>query len=418
MNKSTRREIKCPYCDFSTCLTCFRTYLMESSKPTADCMSCHHELNMDFISQVTPKIFYAFDYSKKRAEDLLSQERSLLPATQHLVEAQKQREKRGEQIVELQREVQYLRERSREIKREIYRLQTAPIGNLPIEEKKERKKFIMGCPAENCRGFLSQAWKCGTCDIYVCPHCREIKGGREDDDHVCDKDAVATAKLLAEETKPCPKCAVPIYKISGCDQMWCVECQTPFSWKTGQIVTGIIHNPHFYQWQRDQNGGVAPRVPGDVPCGGACGGLPWINVIDVIIKRRNQVCPYWQECHRLIGHIRDIEMHRYPALARMDDNTDLRLQFLTNKIDEVAWLRNLKMRQKRMEKNRAINQVLEVFHVSAADIFNTYASGNLEDLNNPLKELRVYVDRELMKIKQKFTIKVPYITEKWNIVYK
>ena len=45
----------------------------------------------------TPKVFFASEYSKKRAEDLLSQERSLLPATQHLVEAQKQREKRNEQ---------------------------------------------------------------------------------------------------------------------------------------------------------------------------------------------------------------------------------------------------------------------------------------------------------------------------------
>tara|TARA_Y100000389_G_scaffold113972_1_gene111132 strand:+ start:506 stop:1681 length:1176 start_codon:yes stop_codon:yes gene_type:complete len=391
---------------------------MESSKPTADCMSCHRELNMDFISQVTPKIFYAFDYSKKRAEDLLSQERSLLPDTQHLVEAQKQREKRNVQIFELHREVQNLRERSREIKREIYRLQTAPIGNLPNKEKKERKKFIMGCPAENCRGFLSQAWKCGTCDIYVCPHCREIKGGREDDDHVCDKDAVATAKLLAEETKPCPKCAVPIYKISGCDQMWCVECQTPFSWKTGQVITGIIHNPHFYQWQRNQNGGVAPRVPGDVPCGGACDGLPWTNVLTVIIARRQEKCPNWQECHRLIGHIRDIEMRRYPALTRMNDNTDLRLEFLTNKIDEKTWLRQLKMRQKRMEKNRAINQVLEVFHISATEIFRSYASGELTELNNSLSNLRVYVDRQLMKIKQKFTVKVPYITDKWQILSK
>jgi hypothetical protein len=82
---------------------------MESSKPTADCMSCHRELNMDFISQVTPKIFYAFDYSKKRAEDFLSQERSLLLDTQHLVEGQKQRVKRNEQIAELNNSLSNLR---------------------------------------------------------------------------------------------------------------------------------------------------------------------------------------------------------------------------------------------------------------------------------------------------------------------
>lgn len=418
MNKSTRREVKCPYCEFSACLTCFRKYLMESSKPSADCMNCQRELNMDFISQVTPKVFFASEYSKKRAEDLLSQERSLLPDTQHLLEAQKIREKRNEQIQELQDELRYLRERSREIRTEIHNLQTAPIGNLPSEEKKERKKFIMACPAEDCRGFLSQSWKCGTCSVYVCPHCREIKGGREDVDHVCDPDAVATAKMLADETKPCPKCAVPIYKISGCDQMWCVECKTPFSWKTGQVVTGIIHNPHFYQWQRDQNNGVAPRVPGDVPCGQNCGGLPWLNVLQVIMNRRENEWKGWRDCHRLIGHIRDIEMHTYPALARIEDNTDLRLQFLTNKIDEEKWLRLLKMRQKKVEKNRAINQILEVFHVSATDIFNAFVTANIEDLEKPLNELRNYVDREMMKIKHKFNVRVPYITMHWEIIKK
>ncbi len=76
------------------------------------------------------------------------------------------------------------------------------------------------------------------------------------------------------------------------------------------------------------------------------------------------------------------------------------------------------MRQKRMEKNRAINQVLEVFHISATEIFRSYASGELTELNNSLSNLRVYVDRQLMKIKQKFTVKVPYITDKWQILSK
>lgn len=414
MNKSTRRPVKCPYCEFSNCLNCFRTYLMGSCKPTPDCMNCHRELSIEFISEVTPKVFYAKEYSRKRAEDLLSQERSLLPATQPLVIAHKIREKRNEKIKELKDKLIHLRIRSNEIRREIYEL-NGPIENLYNEEKKERKQFIMSCPAEDCRGFLSQSWKCGTCGIYVCPHCREIKGGREDPNHICDPDAVATAKMLSEETKPCPKCAVPIYKVSGCDQMWCVECKTPFSWKTGQIVTGIIHNPHFYQWQRDQNNGVAPRVPGDVPCGQNCGGLPWLNVVQNIMDSRGNDWQEWRKCHRLIGHIRDIEMNIYPATGRIEDNTDLRIEFLTNKINEDHWLRQLKMRQKRFEKNRYINQILEVFHVSATDIFNAFVTSNIEDLEKPLEELRNYVDKELMKIKYKFNVRVPYIDKFWEI---
>jgi hypothetical protein len=68
--------------------------------------------------------------------------------------------------------------------------------------------------------------------------------------------------MLKKNTKPCPKCGVRISKIDGCDQMWCVECKTAFSWNTGNIESGKIHNPHYYQFMRERGG--MPRDPNDV----------------------------------------------------------------------------------------------------------------------------------------------------------
>ena len=64
-----------------------------------------------------------------------------------------------------------------------------------------------------------------------------MKGAKRDCEHTCNPDLVETAKLLAKDTKSCPTCQTKIFKIDGCDQMWCTQCHTAFSWKTGAIQT-------------------------------------------------------------------------------------------------------------------------------------------------------------------------------------
>ena len=165
----------------------------------------------------------------------------------------------------------------------------------------------MACPDEDCRGFLSSAYKCELCKLYTCSKCHEIIGDKKNNpDHVCNQDSVKSAELIKSETKPCPSCGTRIFKIDGCDQMWCTECHVAFSWRTGRRETGIVHNPHFYQWQRDANNGQAPRVAGDNPCGVDLNHMPnWWNfrsdfIRSLIIEHfgqnkeiiRNFVVPY------------------------------------------------------------------------------------------------------------------------------
>ena len=57
--------------------------------------------------------------------------------------------------------------------------------------------------------------------------------------------------------------------------MWCVRCHTAFSWKTGALAHGVVHNPHFYDFRRRE--GSAPRAPGDVPCGGMPNEIEMLN---------------------------------------------------------------------------------------------------------------------------------------------
>ena len=410
-----KKKTGCPYCEFHCCTGCFRRYLLDNGKDNPDCMSCHRELNIDFIMEVTPKTFYNKEYREKKANDLLSREKSLLPETQNIMEERIAYQKKMELVNVLKAEERQLKERLKNIKREIFTIRHSNIDIfMENKNKEERKKFIKACPVNNCRGFLSQAWKCGICSVNVCSKCHEIK----EDNHICDENTVATAKLLANDSKPCPKCASLIYKIEGCDQMFCTSCHTPFSWKTGKIVSGIIHNPHFYQWQREQNGGIAPRVPGDNPCGYNIYEIPYTYMIRQKLRNENKTCPNWEESHRLIGHIIGIELRRYPNIMGIQDNTDLRINFLSNKIDEKAFLRTLKLRQKKTEKNRAIHQILELFYISAIDIFKTYMNNTLSHIETPLFELKKYANNELDKVKNKYSGKIPYISDTWQIKTK
>ena len=114
--------------------------------------------------------------------------------------------------------------------------------------------------------------------MWTCPECHVIKGLSRDAVHTCNENDVATAKLLNSDTKPCPSCRTPIFKIMGCDQMWCTQCHTGFSWRTGMIQNSHIHNPHYFEWQRQQTDGNILRNQGDIECGRDLSDSSCINV--------------------------------------------------------------------------------------------------------------------------------------------
>jgi hypothetical protein len=77
--------------------------------------------------------------------------------------------------------------------------------------EKVKREFLMRCPADECRGFLSTAYKCGTCEKHTCSECLEVLGLDETSlealkaAHTCKPDNVESAKTIKKETRPCPK---------------------------------------------------------------------------------------------------------------------------------------------------------------------------------------------------------------------
>eukprot|EP00122_Pirum_gemmata_P006585 Pgem_evm2s6026 len=105
----------------------------------------------------------------------------------------------------------------------------------------------------NCPGFLfkkeNDIGECNLCNYQICVFCRTDIDKSES--HVCKEEDVLNAKGIAEITKPCPKCCVPIEKSHGCFLMWCTNCHTTFDWNQYKIVElngSYNHNPHYEEY--------------------------------------------------------------------------------------------------------------------------------------------------------------------------
>ena len=214
-NKSTRLEIKCNYCEFSNCRTCFQKYLLDTTEPY--CMNCKKIFTREFVIDNCTSVFVTKELKKHRENVLLDREKSLMPATQVYVVLEKEKNKLRQQIKDVETErakilltLNGFQNKINGITTQLYNMNVNNIENGTVQE---RRKFIRKCPMQDCRGFLSQQWKCGVCDSKICNKCNEQK---ENDEHVCISENVASMELLNKDTKPCPECGTMIFRISGC----------------------------------------------------------------------------------------------------------------------------------------------------------------------------------------------------------
>lgn len=465
-NKSTLKPIQCGFCiNFTACTTCVKRYLLDTNQ-TAHCMNCKHEWSRIQLIEYLPKTFITNEYKKRRQEINIEMEKSMMPATQPYVEIEIDRRKIQEFTKEIQRirgekymvntysnrhleyELEIVR-KEHYIKCIIYEIRDKQnILSNNSNKTRERSQFIRKCPMEDCRGFLSTGWKCGMCKTKVCSKCHEIKkkGSEEEKEeeenenhtHVCDPNNIETAKLLKNDTKACPKCAAMIFKISGCDQMFCTQCHTAFSWNTGAIETKIIHNPHYFQYLREQaNGREIPRNPLDNPCaeilpdGQAFSrdmieyitrqlcDIPTLyieinnNEIKIIIRKfiEKEMC--------LCNHI--VTYHFEPQLG-LNNNRDLRIKYMMNDITEDKYKQLLQIREKNNEKNHEFEMIFRTYVTAARDIILNYVNlpsrGEIiekrEEIYNELNNLRKYINDCFQSLQPVFNCKVWQIIERHN----
>lgn len=424
-NKVANTEVVCCFCQKSACRRCIQTFLTTSTNDP-HCMHCSKLWDRDFIDDTLTATYRMNDYKKHRENILLDREIALMPATQHRAEQIRSADKMEKEIMPpLDSQLKQLYAESSAITQKIntiYKLRNDAHYQIRLlrtgqgEKAKAETTFVRKCPDGDCRGFLSTAWKCGLCSKWACPDCHEIKGTDRDVEHTCNPDNVATAKLLAKDSRPCPGCGTVITKIEGCDQMWCPQCHTPFSWRTGQKETGVVHNPHYYEWQRKQNNGVAPRAVGDVPCGGIPQYHELRDRLSVLLSsQKNAILNF----HRVLQHVQHAELPRYHNVFNENDNQDLRIEYLLGNTDADALKVAIQQREKKREKERAVRRALEVLVQGGTDLLRRImAEDDVEKKKAILDEvdaLRIYINELLAKVHERMKLSVQQFKSDWSI---
>ena len=425
-NDSTRSPVRCPdpECEYTVCRSCLKYYITQNNFDPK-CMECSKVYPRTYLQSSMPQTWLAKDFKNSRKTTLVERQKAMIPETMPHIEQKKTLDQYKKQMQEHQvaivkklDEVRQLREEQAALSEIVQRMQNGEL----VASNKQKKKHTIKCP--NCPAFLNEDHICPSCDTRICKHCHDIiqldakvvkpvenGDGSEPTDvlepvekakhliHRCNPDTLKTIQQLKQDSKPCPKCGIITFKISGCNQMWCTECHATWDWKSGKIVTGIIHNPHYFQYM-NQHGGGMPRQPGDVPCGGLPGfrtiqeTICWVpddyrleelgkmvsaNKYNQLTYDRTESSGHsivetvknrivFSKVYQLVGHINAIELPKYRMNMSEESTRLLRMEYIEQKLTDETFGKSLFEKERRCEKSTEILHVLETFVNVATDI--------------------------------------------------
>jgi hypothetical protein len=247
--------------------------------------------------------------------------------------------------------------------------------------------------------------------------------------------------------------------VRNCDQMWCTQCHTAFSWRTGNIETRI-HNPHYYEYMRQSDIGLQPNHNDGHICGNQldhtvasqikrniCKSLKiksrdkYYSEEESIITQNVEYYTYqWvlniyrflQNVIRKCLHLHHVDIPRF-QVDDVENNLPLRIRYLQNKYTEKKFASALLKNNKAFEKKRDICNLYQMYEQTITEIvfrfnelcmdfiesdeYKEYGTQELADIFKPrviklldeMDGLQKYVNGCLKEIQETYKCVMKYI---------
>ena len=447
--------VSCPACRHKTCRECVKKYLVAMEvEPRCMSDSCRHPWSYSFLNSILPRTFLYGKFAKHQLAFLEARENQFMLEARGVAHEQRNIMLRHMRVRELKNRINVLRNqmdqmdvdgnvpkteryqlkkpikvRLDELKEQLAILTTpgprnrgrrvrGPNGVEMVYDKEQKEPVSsipdVPCPKETCRGMIDKdSNACSMCKQKVCSRCAiQLKDQEEEKAHKCDPNTLKTLKMLQKGTKPCPKCASPIYKTEGCDQMHCVKCHHNFSWTTLKPIVGFIHNEYYFAWRdtlAKQNeekkmavdGEVGVVVEPPVPPINAAGAAPVGAVAPCAedplraghyacqnrTRSCNGECRTYNEVLRILYHHLATNWY-FKRLSPLQlayseaTNREARIEYCMGDISLTAYRQKLVQSFREMSYKQEKRQILDTLRIAVTDLC---AKARADHNNNPIR---------------------------------
>lgn len=218
--------------------------------------------------------------------------------------------------------------------------------------------------------------------------------------------------------------------------MWCTGCQHAWDWNTGELVLGVIHNPHYFEFARARaQGADIPRQPGDGPGGPAnCDRQQFPQGMDVDRVLRREIKDVFDPVtdvtrrtqdfmdfvlmgnmvttiQRRVIHISEVELPGLRNRYRRTDNADLRLKYLVKDLSDEQLRTQLQRREKKRDKDVAVRDIYQMVRDTTRDALWSFVDGmqKTKACLDELEAIRKYANDNLRRVQDRFKMSVKYI---------